>query len=72
QNELYDLSNDPQEQHNLLIEGNHDKIYEHRRILLNWLNQKRQKYQSLPLSQMNTNEISEELQEQLRSLGYLQ
>lgn len=72
QNELYDLSNDPQEQHNLFREENHDKIDEHERILLNWLNKKRQKYQSLPRSQGNTSEITEELQEQLRSLGYVQ
>ena len=72
QNELYDLSNDPQEQHNLFREGNHDKIDEHERMLLNWLNKKRQKYQSLPRSPGNTSEITEELQEQLRSLGYVQ
>ncbi|MCI0604243.1 sulfatase-like hydrolase/transferase [bacterium] len=72
QKELYDLTNDPQEQNNLLHEGNQNKIEEHQRILLNWLNKERQKYRSLPRNQMDTFEMSEEMKEQLRSLGYIQ
>ncbi len=70
--ELYDLSNDPKEQKNLLHGGNKDKIEPHERILLDWLNQKRQKYRALPRTQMDTSKINEELERQLRSLGYIQ
>jgi len=70
--ELYDLSNDPHEQHNLLRRGNHDEVERQQRILLDWLNVQRQKYQSQSRSGYREVELSEELFQELKSLGYLQ
>ncbi|MDA2935696.1 sulfatase-like hydrolase/transferase [Patescibacteria group bacterium AH-259-L05] len=77
--ELYDLEKDPLENNNI-AKTKKDIATEHKKILINWLEEmkdrkskrrKNQKTVSIPPEEVYTKEEEEKLKEKLRNLGYI-